>query len=222
MTINRHLALIVVLALIGTAVAERMGTVVATENAGIYTYVQLDLDGNKVWYAVPAVELQLGVKVVAPDGMAMKNFHSKTLDRTFELVYFADAITPAGGSQTPPALPADHPPISSAGFDFSGIKKPQNGATVAEIYRDSAALTGNPVIVRGIAVKVSNGIMGKNWIHLRDGTGEAGSDDLTITTTNTVKVGASITASGTLSTDLDFGYGYKYAVLLEEATVDSE
>ena len=66
-------------------------------------------------------------------------------------------------------------------------------------------------------MKVTNHIMGKNWIHLRDGTGDAASNDLTLTTTNTVKLGATITATGVLATNLDFGHGYQYAILLQDA-----
>ncbi len=203
--------------------AGTIGTVLAVENADIYTYVQLDLGGEQVWYAVPTVELKVGEKVTAPDGMPMKNFHSKTLDRTFEVVYFADALSsPSVAPQTAGALPAGHPPIQPAAapsYDFSNLRKPDGAKTVAEIYSTSAELAGSRVTVCGIAVKVSNEIMGKNWVHVQDGTGVAGSNDLTITTTNTVEVGATVTASGTVATDLDFGYGYKYAVLLQDAEV---
>jgi hypothetical protein len=88
--------------------------------------------------------------------------------------------------------------------------------------QDAAALAGQTVAVRGIAVKVSNAIMGKNWVHLQDGSGDAGSNDLTVTATNKVEVGAIITASGTLATNLDFGYGYTYAVLLEDAAIETK
>jgi hypothetical protein len=205
------------------------GTVVATEDGGSYTYVQLDINGDKVWFAAPAVELKIGTTVTIPAGMPMKDFHSKTLDRTFDLVYFVDSITPKNASPTTATdLPPGHPPLSAvaspapASFDFSGMEKPEGAKTIAEIHQDSAALAGTTVVVHGIAVKVSNGIMGKNWIHLQDGTGDSGRNDLTVTSTDTVKVGATITASGTLATNLDFGYGYTYAVLLEDAAIESK
>jgi len=88
-------------------------TVVATENGGAYTYVQLDIGGSNVWYAVPATELEPGEQVIAPAGMLMKNFYSKTLDRTFETVYFAEGIKPIGSSSESVQLPAGHPPIEN-------------------------------------------------------------------------------------------------------------
>lgn len=222
------LAFIAMLAVAGTAAAVRTGTVVSTIAADSYSYVEIDIDGNRVWFAAPALELKPGEQVVAPAGMAMKDFHSETLDRTFEVVYFVDAIPLADAAGQGTALPAGHPPIqagaatSPTGVDFSTIDKPDGGKTVAEIYQESETLAGNPVIVRGKVVKVTNGIMGKNWIHLQDGTGEAGSNDLTVTTTNQIEVGQTVTASGILATDLDFGYGYKYAVLLQDAAVESK
>jgi hypothetical protein len=205
--------------------AETEGTVVATANGGRYTYVQIDLDGKEIWYAVPATEFKIGERVIAPEGMPMKDFYSKTLDRTFDMVYFAGSIT----QLNPPegvTLPPDHPPIEEARvptldeIDLSGIARPEGGKTVAEIYQQQHALAGKPVLVRGKAVKVANGILGKNWVHLRDGSGEEGSNDLTITTSDTVKAGATITASGTLQLDRDFGSGYKYDVLLEDADIE--
>jgi hypothetical protein len=230
MPVKRYIILLILLVFVASAPAQsqgRSGTVAATMDAEGYTYVQIDIAGEKIWFAAPAIELKIGDRVVAPAGMPMKDFHSKTLDRTFDMIYFVDAITLAGEPENQAVLPAGHPSIQSATcpaptpacFDFSGIEMPEGAKTVADIHQDAATLAGQAVVVRGIAVKVSNGIMGKNWIHLQDGTGDIGSNDLTVTTTNTVEVGAAITASGTLATNLDFGYSYKYAVLLEDAAV---
>ncbi|MGW8313899.1 MAG: nucleotide-binding protein, partial [Desulfuromonadales bacterium] len=76
--------------------------------------------------------------------------------------------------------------------------------------------------VRGKVVKFSPQIMGKNWIHIQDGTGEAGSNDLTVTTNTTANVGDTVVISGTLTADKDFGYGYQYSVLVEDAEVATE
>ena len=214
----------------GTASAKTLtgkpATIVATEDSGGYSYVQLDIEGTKVWYAVPAGKFKVGEQLIAPAGMAMKNFYSKTLDRTFDTVYFAESLgKPDSLKKNEDALPTGHPPIQSRTvkpttvYDFSAIELPEGGKTVEAVHQESAALAGKPVVVRGIAVKVTNGIMGKNWIHLRDGSGKSGSNDLTVTTTNAVLTGKTITVSGTLTTDRDFGSGYQYAILLEDAAV---
>jgi hypothetical protein len=73
-------------------------------------------------------------------------------------------------------------------------------------------------------VKFNGGILGRNWLHLQDGTGDAtqGTHDLTVTTDATAAVGAVVTVTGTLVVDQDFGAGYIYPILLENATVESE
>ena len=75
--------------------------------------------------------------------------------------------------------------------------------------------------MRGKVVKYSPGIMGKNWLHLRDGTGSAANstNDIVVTTTSETKNGDVVTARGTVRTDNDFGSGYAYKVLIEQATL---
>ena len=93
--------------------------------------------------------------------------------------------------------------------------------TVSETYEKSGTLDKKTVVVRGKVVKVSRGIMGKNWVHLRDGSGDAGkgTNNLVATTQDAPKVGDVVTAKGILYKDKDFGAGYKYKVIVEEATV---
>jgi hypothetical protein len=64
--------------------------------------------------------------------------------------------------------------------------------------------------------------MGKNWIHLQDGSGQQGTNDLTVTTSGTANAGDTVVVAGKLSVDKDFGYGYKYAVIVEDAQVTKE
>jgi hypothetical protein len=80
---------------------------------------------------------------------------------------------------------------------------------------------GAKVTIRAKVVKFSPMIMGKNWVHLRDGTGSAAdkTDDLLVTTMDQAKVGDVVLVKGTVRTDKDFGAGYSYKVLVEEATL---
>jgi hypothetical protein len=130
----------------------------------------------------------------------------------------------AAGAQ-PAAMPPGHPPIGSGGADAGPIKVPKaegaNGRTVAEIWKEKAILKDRPVAVRGKVVKFLTGIMGKNWLHLRDGSGSAGTgdDDITVTTDATASVGDVIVVNGTVRIDKDFGAGYSYPVIIEDAAV---
>ena len=71
-------------------------------------------------------------------------------------------------------------------------------------------------------MKYSAGIMGRNWIHLQDGTGDAaaGTNDLTVTSSATTAVGDTILVQGSVAVDKDFGAGYRYAVIVEDASVE--
>ncbi|MFA5516944.1 MAG: hypothetical protein WDA20_11720 [Desulfuromonadales bacterium] len=208
------------------AAAGKTGNVVETMNAGGYTYVQVDTGSEKIWAAAPEFAVAIGDPVVVPEGMLMTEHHSKTLDRTFEKIYFVDTVL-VGGAQAMQAdagMPQGHPPVQNkaADVDFSGLKKAEGGATVGEIFTGKDKLAGKDVVVRGKVVKFSPEIMGKNWLHVQDGTGAADANDLTVTTSETVKVGDTVLVTGKLTTDKDFGYGYKYAVIVEDAKIKVE
>ena len=110
--------------------------------------------------------------------------------------------------------------VTETDVDMSGIEAAEQ--TVADIFTKKAELSGKPVKIRGKVVKFSPEIMGKNWIHVQDGTGEAGKNDLTVTTSSTAQIGDTVLITGTLATDKDFGYGYAYDVIIEDAEVTIE
>ena len=219
------------------------GKVLETMNAGGYTYVHVDNGTEKIWAAAPQFEAKVGEKVTVPEGMPMKDYESKTLNRKFDVVYFVGAIgkgdkppaqmaapvAPAGGSapveQT--QLPEGaHPKLDAAQaakdskVSFTGIKKADK--TVGDVFAGQAALGGKEVTVRGKVVKFSAQIMGKNWVHVQDGTGQAGSNDLTVTTADDAKVGDTVLVTGKITLKKDFGMGYKYDLIIEDGKVKVE
>ncbi len=215
-------------------VSQKVGKVLETMNSGGYTYVRVDTGSEKIWAATTEFSVKVGDPVVIPAGMPMANFHSPTLNRTFEVVYFVPAISVGGGDagtnagamgQPQPQMPPGHPPmVTKAVVDFSGIAKAQGGVTVSEVFAGKKDLAGKEVILRGKVVKFMSEIMGKNWIHVQDGTGSQGTNDLTVTVPPNIvaKVGDTILVKGIVTTERDFGYGYKYDVILEDARVTLE
>jgi hypothetical protein len=91
--------------------------------------------------------------------------------------------------------------------------------TVAALNQNKATLAGKTVSAQGKVVKVNNGIMGRNFLHLQDGTGDAANNDLTITSKQTAKVGDQVTISGVVALNKDFGSGYSYPLLIEDASI---
>jgi hypothetical protein len=121
-------------------------------------------------------------------------------------------------------LAAQHAAASAAATDVGDVKVEKatgaDGRTIAEVYAQRAALKEKSVAVRGKVVKFNEGIMGRNWLHLRDGTGAANKDnDLTVTTGEKVQVGDVVVVKGTVRVDKDFGTGHPYAVIVEDAKV---
>ncbi len=118
---------------------------------------------------------------------------------------------------------AQHPAVAATAAAQSKVPKATgpDARTVAEVVQGKAALKDKSVLVRARVVKVNAGIMGKNWVHLQDGSGSAadGSHDLLVTTQDLAAVGDIVSARGTVRTDVTVGPGYVYAVMIEAATL---
>ena len=112
--------------------------------------------------------------------------------------------------------------IAGAGLvSFNATAADAPAKTVAVIYKDKAALAGKPVSAQGKVVKVNNGIMGRNFVHVQDGTGDAkaGTNNLVVTSAQTAALGEKVSISGLVVLNRDFGSGYSYPLIVEEATV---
>jgi hypothetical protein len=197
------------------------GKVLQTMDSGGYTYVELRKKaGEKIWLAVPATQIPIGSQQTFSPGMIMYNFESKTLKRTFDQIVFSELVAPAKGKEKKElsgSSPGSHGTVSP---DVKvKVKKAtgKNAYTVAELFKNRAKLNKKQVVVRGKVVKVSSNIMGKNWIHLRDGSGSHATGDfnLVVTSKSVPAEGEVVLAKGTLYKDKDFGGGYKYEVIIE-------
>ena len=222
------------------------GKVLESMDAAGYTYLKVTTDAGEKWIAVNQTPVTVGEEITYMDGMVMQNFFSKALDRTFPEITFSGGLVGAGDAPqtTPPASgtgaesfsqaltsESTAPPGAAmatgsqkAVMPFAEInveKAPgENSYTVAEIFSKAAELNGKSVVVRGKVMKVSPRIMGRNWIHIQDGTGnpDENTHDLVITTS--VEPDADwdiITMEGILAANKDFGSGYSYAALIEDA-----
>jgi hypothetical protein len=89
--------------------------------------------------------------------------------------------------------------------------------TIEKLIGNKKDYEGKVIKVKGQVTKYNSGIMGKNWIHIQDGTEHKDGFDLTVTTDIAAALGDIITFEGKISLDRDFGYGYKYDVIMEDA-----
>ncbi len=202
------------------------GKIVETMNAGGYTYLCIEKKDKKTWAAVPEMQATVGQKISLVPGQEMNNFTSKTLNRTFEKIFFSPGpVAVAAGAKdatTGNASPGSKGAIVTTEGTVT-VDKAQgpDAYTVADLYAKKSELNKKTVKVRGRVAKVSAGIMGKNWVHLQDGSGDPGkgTHNLVVTTQDLPNKGDVITMSGTLCEDKDFGAGYKYSVIVEEASI---
>ena len=189
-----------------------------------YVYLRIKTSQGEIWAAVPETTIETGTVVTLANSMLMTDFESKSLNRTFDKIYFA-TLAREGGAMA--AAPAGNPhagvPQSTTTVDVGQVEKAAgaDAHTVAEVWARKANLEGKTVTVRGVVVKVNDGVMGKNWIHLQDGSGDAAqkTNDITVTTMERVAKGVTVTIKGTVRTNRDFGAGYSYPVMVEDATV---
>jgi len=94
--------------------------------------------------------------------------------------------------------------------------------TVEAVNTGPAELEGKTVKIRGKVVKVNNGIMKRNFLHIQDGTGKEGTNDVTVTSDQTANVGDEVTVTGKVALNVDFGFGYKYPILIEHSTIEKQ
>jgi hypothetical protein len=205
-----------------------------------YSYLQVKTAQGNVWAAVPQTKLAKGETVRVYNPMLMTKFESKTLKRTFDEVYFgtltvdgsdanangAGAASAMGGSAPAGAAAGTSPHTGAPAQGTEPVKVGKvakatgaDARTIAEAWEQKEALTGKTVTIRGTVVKYNPAVMGKNWLHLQDGSGNAdkGTNDITVTTMDEVVKGQTVTIKGTVKTGQDFGAGYKYAIIVEDA-----
>jgi hypothetical protein len=210
------------------------GKLLEAIDAPPYTYLRIKTASAETWAAVPKADVKVGDAVTVVDAMPMEKFESKTLKRTFDVVFFGNVPGPGAapaaagmpaGAEGGPGMAAQHAMAASGPSEVGDVKVAKatgaDARTVAEVWAQRTALNTKGVTIRGKVVKFNPGIMGKNWVHLRDGSGTADKkdNDITITTADTVAVGDVVTAKGKVLVDKDFGAGYAYPVIVEDAKV---
>jgi hypothetical protein len=222
------------------------GKVVEKMDASVYTYIRLDDGtGKEIWAAVPKTQLEIGEQITLKGGTVMRNFNSQTLNRTFDSIIFSAGVIRPGEdknvqTQTAAMTGSD---VTRSGMPPHGLTSPsgggsdramvpftdlkvekstaQNGYAVGELFEKAASLNGQKVTVKGQVVKVNPDIMGRNWLHIQDGTGDPAKSthDLAVTSADIAEKGAIISIEGILAADKDFGSGYRYDVIVEDAII---
>lgn len=191
-----------------------MHTVVVKEviQTSGYTYLRVKEGEKEHWLAVVKINAMVGQTYTYDDAVAMNNFTSKELKRTFTEVYFLGKLT---------LIPNPAKNKSNESKTKAKSDKLQKGEkiTIAKLIENKTSYSGKAVLVTGKVTKFSSGIMGKNWIHIEDGTSYSGKFDLTVTINQEVKVGDTVTVEGEITINKDFGSGYFFEVIMEDGEI---
>ena len=198
-----------------------------------YTYLKVTDALAENWLAVAKQDYTVGADLFVnfTTAVTMENFHSKELNRDFPSILFVSQVAdhqlsatdqPSGmGGGMGGAMGAQMPAGKKVAPIQANVKiEPiAGGVTIAELYANKAKYAGKKVKIKGSVVKVNDEIMGKNWVHLQDGTKNGDDFDLTFTTKATVLVNDVVIFEGVVAIDKDFTAGYVYPLIVEDAVL---
>lgn len=189
------------------ASTNHQAVITETMSSGGYTYMKVQEKNKSYWIAMTQRNVKKGDTIKYAEQGWMQNFHSKTLNRTFEKILFAADATPQNVQQV-----KRKPDILTSKYAKEGT------ITIAELAKNREKYVGKKITIRGKVTKTSQAIMKRNWIHIEDGSRFANFDDLVFTSQTLPKVGDIVYATGKVIKDKDFGYGYFYPIIIEDAS----
>lgn len=195
-------------------------TVKEVIQASSYSYLNVEENKETYWIAINRADYEVGAVLYYDNGMEMNNFESKDLQRTFETIFFVQDISDQPtlpGASPQPSMSSGQPQKPTLEKMDINIEPAEGGITIETLYANRETYKEQVVKIKGQVTKFNPNIMGKNWIHIQDGTDNDGNFDLTITTNQMINVGDVVTFEGKIFLDKDFGAGYAYDVIMEEA-----
>jgi hypothetical protein len=184
-----------------------------------YTYLNVSEAGKSFWIATAKADAKKGQTYMYRGGLMKTNFESVEFKRTFDTIYLVSNIISAtehpGGNINGSAAAQDNvQPVSSTGT----MPVVKDAVKLSELMANKAKYEGKVITVTGECVKANNGIMGKNWVHIQDGSKDKGKLlDLTVTTNLNIPIGSKVALNGKITLNKDFGAGYKYEIIMEDA-----
>jgi hypothetical protein len=175
-----------------------------------YVYLRVTEGEQEFWIATIKTEVKVGGTYFYQGGLLKTNFESKEHKRVFDKMYLVSSIVPSDHSShvTPEKSQQPSTTETRKDIDVKGSVK------IAELVANPKKYEGKTIQIRGQCVKLNPNIMGRNWVHLQDGSKD--DYDLVVTCEVQIPVGHTVTLTGKVVLNKDFGSGYKYDILLEE------
>ncbi len=187
-----------------------------------YVYLRVDENGDEYWIATLKIPVEVGKTYFYKKGLLKRNFESKEYNRVFDKVYLVSKVVPSDHGAS--GMMAGNSPMKDA---KNNAMKPQKikpktievegSVKIADLVDHIDKYKGKEIQISGVCTKLNANIMGRSWIHLKDGSKD--DYDLVVTSDVAIPEGHTVTMKGKVSTDLDFGAGYRYDILVENAKV---
>ncbi|MEZ2416073.1 hypothetical protein ACA086_14005 [Muriicola sp. E247] len=189
-----------------------------------YVYVLVEEDGRSFWISSGKQQLKKGETYYYNEAILKTQFESKEHNRVFDTLYLVTSLIPEEHGKGVHGLSSGKVGDKQLEIVKKSIVEEQDSTAVfagririADLVTDPEKYAGKKIELEGICTKVNMGIMGRNWVHLQDGSKD--DYDLVITSTETVDPGTEITIQGIVQLNVDFGSGYTYPILVENGVL---
>jgi len=182
-----------------------------------YVYLRVNEKEEEFWIATGKQEVKVGETYFYKNGILKTNFESKEYDRVFDKVYLVSSIVPANHGNE--ASSSSMPMGDVTDTEIPEDKEVEGSIKISELFKNKSEYEGKEIQISGKCTKLNPNIMGRNWIHLKDGS----YDDIELVITSDVAVpeGHFVTMKGIVALDKDFGAGYKYDLIIENGQIVS-
>lgn len=202
-----------------TTASQALHTIVVKETlpTSKYIYLKVDEKGEEYWVATNKMEVEIGDTYFYRAGLLKRNFRSKEHNRTFDKLYLVSSLVPVNhGKKT------GKEKVIAKGDNTrktGPIVAAPGSIKIADLVSNPEKYAGKTVQLTAECTKVNARIMGRNWLHLKDGSKDE--FDLVVTSSSNVPIGHQVTLTGTVAVNKDFGSGYYYDILVENGQVVS-
>lgn len=188
------------------------GIVTQALHGGGYVYLEVDKKGQKIWVAYTDTPVEVGAEVRFIEDLVAENFQSQALNRFFERLIFTSSLEYRTQIPDSKHLAFIREVVAQSPYQVKGT------ISVLEAVKNRQKYANKSVKIRAKVVKISPNILGRDWVHLQDGTGEGEVARIVfVGKAEGIEVGEVVSASGKASLDKDFGSGYVYPIVIEEA-----
>ena len=193
-------------------------TALETLETSKYVYVKVSEAGEQYWVATNKMPVAIGETYFYSSGLLKQNFRSKEHDRVFEKLYLIPSLVKENhGVSKRPAIAQKTAPKNTKSYSHEDLS---DLVAIKDLVENPDQFSGKVIKIKGVCTKVNSKILGRNWIHLKDGSLD--SYDLVVTSRQVVQVGNEMVVSGKVTLKKDFGSGYYYDILIEEGEISQD